>query len=467
MAPQTDPGVVLVIDDETNIRRTLALVLEGDGLEVVGASSAEDGLALLARRRFDAVMLDVCLPGMDGLAALETIMADDAHLPVVMISGHASIRDAVRATRLGAFDFLEKPLSRERVLVTLRNCVRRAKDLGELQTLRAEREQRTSILLGNAPTMVELRRQIAKVAPTKGRVLITGESGTGKELIAREIHERSTRSGRPFIKVNCAAIPGDLIESSLFGHERGAFTSAVGRRRGHFEQADRGTLFLDEIGDMSLSAQAKVLRVLQTGELTRVGSEQPIRVDVRVLAATNRDLEAACKDGTFRDDLYFRLNVIPLTSPPLDHRKSDIPLMVSHFLAQVCAENGFRPKPIDDEVLVRLQARDWPGNVRELRNVVERLVILSDERITVSDLPGDLDRGHSGFTGDVAALYLGGTLKEFRDAAERQLVTTRLEDNGWNISRTADTLGLERTNLHKKMKSLAIARPSSNPTTPT
>ncbi len=460
MDPKTDPGAILVIDDETNIRRTLALVLEGEGFEVVGAPSAEDGLALLARRRFDAVMLDVCLPGMDGLAALEAILADDADLPVVMISGHASIRDAVRATRLGAFDFLEKPLSRERVLVSLRNCVRRAKELDELATLRAERQQRTSILLGDSPAMVSLRARIAKVAPTKGRVLITGESGTGKELVAREIHEQSDSASRPFIKVNCAAIPGELIESSLFGHERGAFTSAVGRRRGHFEQADRGTLFLDEIGDMSLSAQSKLLRVLQTGELTRVGGEQPIKVEVRVLAATNRDLETACKAGQFREDLYFRLNVIPLHSPPLNQRKTDIPLLVSHFLGQVCAENGFRERPIDDAVVTRLQTRDWPGNVRELRNVVERLVILSDERITVRDLPGDTGAPLGGFTGDLASLFAEGTLKRFRDAAERQLVRTRLEENAWNISRTADTLGLERTNLHKKMKALDIVRPA-------
>lgn len=459
MATQTDSGSILVIDDETNIRRTLALVLEGEGFEVVGAPSAEDGLALLARRRFDAVMLDVCLPGMDGLTALEAILTDDANLPVVMISGHASIRDAVRATRLGAFDFLEKPLGRERVLVSLRNCVRRAKELDELASLRAERNQRASILLGESPAMVKLRAQIAKVAPTKGRVLITGESGTGKELVAREVHEQSDRASRPFIKVNCAAIPGELIESSLFGHERGAFTSAVGRRRGHFEQADRGTLFLDEIGDMSLSAQAKLLRVLQTGELTRVGGEQTIKVDVRVVAATNRDLEVACKEGTFREDLYFRLNVIPLHSPPLDQRKSDIPLLVNHFLAQVCAENGFRNKPIDDAVVSRLQTRDWPGNVRELRNVVERLVILSDERITIGDLPGEAGPVLGGFSGDLAALFSTGTLKSFRDAAERKLVRTRLEENAWNISRTADTLGLERTNLHKKMKALEITRP--------
>ena len=297
MATQTDSGSILVIDDETNIRRTLALVLEGEGFEVVGAPSAEDGLALLARRRFDAVMLDVCLPGMDGLTALEAILTDDANLPVVMISGHASIRDAVRATRLGAFDFLEKPLGRERVLVSLRNCVRRAKELEELASLRAERNQRASILLGESPAMVKLRAQIAKVAPTKGRVLITGESGTGKELVAREVHEQSDRASRPFIKVNCAAIPGELIESSLFGHERGAFTSAVGRRRGHFEQADRGTLFLDEIGDMSLSAQAKLLRVLQTGELTRVGGEQTMDVSAHDEAVLGQGAVGSRRQG--------------------------------------------------------------------------------------------------------------------------------------------------------------------------
>ena len=453
-------GTILVIDDEKNIRRTLAMVLEGEGFEVLDAANAEDGLRILARRKVDAVVLDVSLPGMDGLTALRAILDDDRDLPVVMISGHASIQDAVEATRIGAFDFLEKPLGRERVLVTLRNCLRRSRDARELQALRAEASRRTS-LLGDSAVMEALRRQIQKVAPTRARVLVTGESGTGKELVARELHDHSDRAERPFIKVNCAAIPGDLIESTLFGHEKGAFTSAVGRRRGQFELAHTGTLFLDEIGDMSTSAQAKVLRVLQTGELTRVGGEQPIQVDVRVVAATNKDLLAAVRDGSFREDLYFRLNVVPLISPPLRARRGDIALLVRHFLGQVCAENGFREKGIEPAVLDRLAAHDWPGNVRELRNAVERLAILSGEVITLDDLPADLDRGSAGWTSEASGdLFTDGTLRGFREAAERAFVEARLAANEWNISRTADTLGLERTNLHKKMKALGIERPS-------
>ena len=453
-------GTILVIDDEKNIRRTLRMVLEGEGFDVLDADSAEKGLVILDRHRVDAVMLDVGLPGMDGLTALKSIMNDDRDLTVVMISGHASLSDAVEATRSGAFDFLEKPLNRERVLLTLRNGLRRSRDARELQALRAAAEQRQTHLLGDTPVMGKLRAQIAKVAPTRGRVLVTGESGTGKELVAREIHERSDRAERPFIKVNCAAIPADLIESTLFGHEKGAFTSAVGRRRGQFEQADGGTLFLDEIGDMSLSAQAKVLRVLQTGELTRVGGEQPISVDVRVVAATNKDLQQAVREGEFREDLYFRLNVVPLVSPPLRARKADIPLLVRHFLSQVCAENGFREKAIDPMVLERLARHDWPGNVRELRNAVERLVILSGERITVDDLPVDFEGGASWLPDAAADLFSEGTLKAFREAAERRFLQARLEAHDWNISRSAETLGLERTNLHKKLKSLGIERPS-------
>jgi two-component system nitrogen regulation response regulator NtrX len=452
-------GTILVVDDEKNIRRTLALVLEGEGFEVLDAASAEDGLAVLAKRRVDAVVMDVCMPGMDGLSALRAILQDDADLPVVMISGHASIQDAVEATRLGAFDFLEKPLGRERVLVTLRNCLRRGRDAEELRALRAQQARAPSGLLGEAPIIEKLRVQIDRVAPTRARVLITGESGTGKELVARAVHDRSDRAKRPFVKVNCAAIPHDLIESTLFGHEKGAFTGAGGRRRGHFELADGGTLFLDEIGDMSLSAQAKVLRVLQSGELTRVGGEEPIDVDVRVVAATNKDLEQACREGTFREDLYFRLNVVPLVSPPLRTRREDIPRLVEHFLEQVCAENEFRPKSVTDAVLRRLAAHDWPGNVRELRNVVERMAILSEDVIVEDDLPADFARAATALPGLAGDLFEHGTLKDFRDTAEREMVLARLEANEWNVSRTADTLGLERTNLHKKMKSLGIQKP--------
>jgi len=451
-------GNILVVDDEKNIRRTLRLVCEAEGFEVLDAGSAEEGLEILARRQVDVLLLDIGLPGVDGITALRSILEDDPDLPVVMISGHASIKDAVEATRLGAFDFLEKPLERDRVLVSIRNCLRRRRDASELSELRARAGRRPAGLIGAAPALDAVREQISKVAPTKGRVLITGESGSGKELIARAIHDQSDRARRPFVMVNCAAIPEDLIESTLFGHEKGAFTSAIGRRRGHFELADTGTLFLDEIGDMSLSAQAKVLRALQTGELTRVGGERPITVDVRVLAATNKDLEEAVRQNAFREDLYFRLNVFPIHSPPLRARKVDIPRLVEHFLVQVCAENGFREKTVHPDVQRRLAAYDWPGNVRELRNMVERLSILSGDEILPTDIPTDFGGARAMFAGGAGELFQTGTLRAFREAAERQFVEARLAANDWNISRTADTLGLERTNLHKKIKALGIQR---------
>jgi len=451
-------GTILVVDDEKNIRRTLALVLEAEGFTVIDAGTAEEGLDLLERRRVDMALFDVCLPGMDGISALKLIHEQEPELPVVMISGHASVRDAVEATRAGAFDFIEKPLGRERVLVTVRNALQARLRSREIQTLRETVVRPQSGLLGRSPAIQRLREQIAKVAPTRGRVLITGESGTGKELVARAIHDESDRSGRPFIKFNCAAIPNDLIESTLFGHEKGAFTSAVARRRGGFELADTGTLFLDEVGDMSLTAQAKVLRVLQTGEMSRVGSETSVQVDVRVIAATNKDLEQACREGSFREDLYFRLNVVPLHTPPLRARRGDIPLLAQHFLEQVCAENGFRSKRFDPETLKILETLDFPGNVRELRNLVERMAILSGERITAEDLPTAPGRVGRQTTGADEAVFEHGSLHAFREAAERAFITARLAAFEWNISRAAESLDLERTNLHKKIKALGIRR---------
>ncbi|MFN3198322.1 MAG: sigma-54-dependent transcriptional regulator [Bradymonadia bacterium] len=453
----TASGTILIIDDERNIRLTLRMVLEGEGYDVLEVGSAEDGLKLVPRERPDAVLLDVNLPGMDGLACLKALMEHDADLPVVMISGHASIQDAVEATRIGAQDFLEKPLSRERVLVTVANALRTGQKNTELRDLKVQVERPwAGGLVGSTPVMQKLRDRIAKVAPTRGRVLITGESGTGKELIARAVHEASDRAHKPFIKVNCAAIPATLIESELFGHEKGAFTHAVGRRRGQFEQADGGTLFLDEIGDMSLDAQAKVLRVLQTGELTRVGGEKVMQVDVRVIAATNKNLEEACQNGEFREDLYFRLNVVPLLSPPLRVRRADVPVLARHFLAQVCEENGFKPKTFSEEALQALQSYNYPGNVRELRNIVERMVILSGDVIGPEDVPDGVGGGGASTSG--VRMIPQGTLREMRDAAERSFIESRLRENDWNISRTAESLGLERTNLHKKMKSLGIKR---------
>jgi two-component system nitrogen regulation response regulator NtrX len=460
-------ATILVVDDEKNIRRTLRMVLEGSGFNALEAASAEQGLDMLKENEVDLVILDVRLPQMTGIEALEKIRSelDTRKLPVLMVSGHASVAEAVQAVQLGATDFFEKPLDRDRVLVTVRNALKTWQLQREVEQLRADVEQRYE-MIGESPVMRELFAQLEKVAPTSGRVLISGESGTGKELIARAIHRLSPRANKSFIKVNCAAIPAELIESELFGYERGAFTGAQGRKKGMFELANGGTLFLDEIGDMSASAQAKVLRALQSGEISRVGSERAIAVDVRVLAATNKDLEVEVKEGRFREDLYFRLNVVPIVSPPLRERSMDIPLLAKGFLHEFCEANGLRDKPIDEEVLEALAERPWPGNVRELRNVVERMAILSGDRITMDDLPeeGVLSEGRRGSvppssvppTLDETGERL--TLREYRSRAEKDYILQTLEEVGWNISRAATMLGVERTNLHKKMRSYGIRR---------
>ncbi|MGD8317293.1 MAG: sigma-54 dependent transcriptional regulator [Myxococcales bacterium] len=460
-------ATILVVDDEKNIRRTLRMVLEGSGFNALEAASAEECLGTLKEHEVDLVILDVRLPKMSGIEALEKIRSepDTRRLPVLMVSGHASVAEAVQAVQLGATDFFEKPLDRDRVLVTVRNALKTWQLQREVEQLRADVEQRYE-MIGESPVMRELFAQLEKVAPTSGRVLISGESGTGKELVARAIHRLSPRANKPFIKVNCAAIPAELIESELFGYERGAFTGAQGRKKGMFELANEGTLFLDEIGDMSASAQAKVLRALQSGEISRVGSEKAIAVDVRVLAATNKDLEIEVKEGRFREDLYFRLNVVPIVSPPLRDRSMDIPLLATGFLREFCAANGLRDKPIDDEVLDALAERPWPGNVRELRNVVERMAILSGDRITMEDLPdeGVLSEGRRGSVPPSSVPPTIGqsgerlTLREYRNRAEKEYIVQTLEEVGWNISRAATILGVERTNLHKKMRSYGIRR---------
>jgi DNA-binding NtrC family response regulator len=475
-------ATVLVVDDEKNIRRTLRMVLESEGHDVHEAGSGEEAEELLAQLpRVDVVIMDVKLPGRSGVETLERVKSGDVvdvDAPIVMISGHATVEDAVRATKLGAFDFLEKPLDRERVVVTVRNAVSHRSMQREVGELRAQVQGRFE-MVGGSRVMDALFNQIAKVAPTKGRVLITGESGTGKELIARAIHKASSVASGPFVKVNCAAIPAELIESELFGHERGAFTGATGRKRGLFEVADGGTIFLDEIGDMTASAQAKVLRVLQTGELVRVGGERTFKVDTRVLAATNKDLAHEVQTGGFREDLFFRLNVVPLHSPSLRERREDIPLLADSFVEACCRENGFRKKALEPGVIETLQGYDWPGNVRELKNVMERLVIMSDDVITAHDLPGifagapaapsraSTQPGFAAASGtpvpSTAELadprrYDGMTLREFRDEAEREFIRAKLDANNWNISRTSQILGIERTNLHKKLRALGITR---------
>ena len=488
------PSTILIVDDEKNIRRTVRMVLEGEGFAVEEASSGEEALARLPDVGADLMLLDVQLPGISGLETLERLNAaakppgTDANKPgagkpgvgnfapptVVMISGHATLADAVRAVKSGAYDLLEKPLDRDRLLVTIRNALERRAMASEVAGFRAQAEERLE-MVGRSPPMQALYGQIVKVAGTRARVLITGESGTGKELIARAIHKESALGAKPFVKVNCAAIPPELIESELFGHERGAFTGAAARRRGHFEVADGGSIFLDEIGDMSLSAQAKVLRVLQSGEFTRVGGEQTLKVEVRVIAATNRDLQAAVATGGFREDLYFRLAVVPLRAPPLRDRAEDVPALSASFIEATCRENGMKPKPISDEALAILSGYSWPGNVRELRNMIERLVILSEDAIGIGDLPEEIvadverrQREHATATGASAPNQLprlelppearGLPLREFRDHMEREYIRMKLDENGWNISRTAGQLAIERTNLHKKMRALGLGR---------
>jgi DNA-binding NtrC family response regulator len=460
-------ATILVVDDEKNIRRTLRMVLEGSGFNTLEASSAEQCLEMLESNEVDLLILDVRLPKMSGIEALEKIrnVPETRRLPVLMVSGHASVAEAVQAVQLGATDFFEKPLDRDRVLVTVRNALQTWQLQREVEQLRAGVEHRYE-MIGESTVLRSLFAQIEKVAPTNGRVLISGESGTGKELIARAIHRLSPRADKPFVKVNCAAIPAELIESELFGYERGAFTGAQGRKKGVFELANSGTLFLDEIGDMSASAQAKVLRALQSGEISRVGSEKAIAVDVRVLAATNKDLEGEVKDGRFREDLYFRLNVVPILCPPLRERKSDILLLAKGFLREFSVENGLREKPVDDDVFEALTERPWPGNVRELRNVVERMAILSGDRITLDDLPaeGVLSEGrhesspHSGLPATLDDAGERLTLREYRTRAEKDYILQTLGEVGWNISRAATILGVERTNLHKKIRSYGIRR---------
>jgi len=460
-------ATILVVDDEKNIRRTLRMVLEGSGFNTLEAESAEECLETLGRDEVDLVILDVRLPKMSGIEALQRIRnePETRKLPVLMVSGHASLAEAVQAVQLGATDFFEKPLDRDRILVTVRNALKTWQLQREVEQLRADVEHRYE-MIGDSQEMANLFAQLEKVAPTNGRVLISGESGTGKELIARAIHRLSPRADKPFIKVNCAAIPAELIESELFGYERGAFTGAQGRKKGMFELANGGTIFLDEIGDMSASAQAKVLRALQSGEISRVGGEKTIAVDVRVLAATNKDLELEVRDGRFREDLYFRLNVVPIVSPPLRDRRQDIPLLAKGFLREFSLENGLREKPIDEGVLEALTERPWPGNVRELRNVVERMAILSGDRISLDDLPeeGMLSevRRESAAPSDLPSRIDDAgerlTLRDYRSRAEKNYIMETLDEVGWNISRAATILGVERTNLHKKMRSYGIRR---------
>jgi two-component system nitrogen regulation response regulator NtrX len=454
---------ILVIDDEAAIRDSLRMTLEYEGYEFIGAATGQEGLALVERESPDLVLLDVKMPGMDGLEALDRLRAMNETLPVVVISGHGTISTAVEATKKGAFDFIEKPFASERVLVSLRNALDQGRLRDENRSLKRAVEVRHQ-MIGDSPGLKQVMAAVGRAAPTNATVLIQGESGVGKELVARTIHRNSLRSRERFVQVNCAAIPEELIESELFGHEKGSFTGATEKQVGKFEQADRGTIFLDEVGDMSAKTQAKVLRVLQEGEVERLGSARTIKVDVRVIAATNKNLEEEIEKGRFREDLYFRLAVIPIFVPPLRERPDDIPLLVRHFMDYFGRENNVRAKRISQSALDALQRYRWKGNIRELRNTVERLIIMTGgDTIDLPDLPESLrspsaaGAGSSRHAGD-AEPAKAGTLREFKDMSERAYLVQKLRENGWNISKTAEVIDTPRSNLYKKLEQYQITQ---------
>jgi two-component system nitrogen regulation response regulator NtrX len=447
---------ILIVDDEPGVRSALSGVLRDEGYEVDAAESGEACLELLARQAYDVVVLDVWLPGMDGLATLTRMRERQIDAQVVIISGHGNVESAVRAIKMGAFDFVEKPLSLEKTVLVVRNALRQKRLEAENLALRAKVDAQHQ-MIGESYAMSKLREQVAMAAPTNGRVLIIGENGTGKELVARTIHHTSRRKSGPFVEVNCAAIPEELIESELFGHVRGAFTGAVADKPGRFEQANGGTIFLDEIGDMSLKTQAKVLRVLQEQVMEPVGGSTRIRVDARVLAATNKDLPAEIRGGRFREDLYFRLNVVPIFVPPLRERTEDVALLADHFMAMLGREYGRRAKTFDPDAVEALRRYPWPGNVRELRNLVERLMIMvPGDRVSSRDLTF-LEHGIVG-TPQAPAHHSSPILPlhDARDEFEKEYILRALAAQQGNMSRTADVLGVERSNLYRKMRAFGI-----------
>ncbi|MBA3767729.1 MAG: sigma-54-dependent Fis family transcriptional regulator [Acidobacteria bacterium] len=441
---------ILIVDDERGIRDTLRAVLEDEGFTADAVATGEECLKALERRAYGCVLLDVWLPGMDGLETLKQMRASGAYAAVVIISGHGNIETAVRATKLGAFDFIEKPLSIEKTVLAVRNALRQQK----LERVNAElvaELNREYAMIGESVAMRALRKQIAVVAPTDGRVLIYGESGTGKELVARAIHAQSRRAGAPFIEVNSAAIPEELVESELFGHVKGAFTGATAAKKGKFELSDTATLFMDEIGDMSARVQAKILRVLEEQRFEPVGSNQSVRVDVRILAATNKQLEAEIEQGNFRSDLFYRLNVIPFELPPLRQRLEDVPLLVEHFNQRFSAAYGKRPKRFEADALDALQSYSWPGNVRELRNTVERVVIMhSKMKVGTIDLPV------LGGEEPPAASSRFPSFKEATDAYHREFIQRKLAEAEGNVSRAAELMGVDRSHLYRRMRALGI-----------
>jgi len=463
---------ILVIDDEGAIRDSLRMILEYEDYQFVGAATGQEGIGAVQRERPDLVLLDIKMPGMDGLEVLRKLHALDETLPIVMISGHGTTATAVEAIRSGAVDFLDKPLSSERVIVTLQNALKQSELRSENRELKLAMESKYEIV-GGSPGLRKVLEAVQRAAPTNATVMLLGESGVGKELVARTIHRNSPRAGQRFVQVNCAAIPEELIESELFGHEKGSFTGATEKQIGKFEQADRGTIFLDEVGDMSPKTQAKVLRVLQEQEVERLGSARTIKVDVRVIAATNKDLEEAIQRGEFREDLFFRLNVIPIVVPPLRERREDIPQLVHHFAKRTGDEHNLKPKKFEPAAMEAMQRHRWRGNIRELRNTVERVMIMSPaEVVRFDDLPAEIRSGESRMSAPVpetrspasnetpAASSGGapssGTLREFKDAAERAYLVQKLRENNWNISKTAEVIDTPRSNLYKKLEQYGI-----------
>jgi two-component system, NtrC family, nitrogen regulation response regulator NtrX len=447
---------ILVIDDEKAIRDTLKEILEYEKFNVDTAEDGKKGLAMLQKDEYDAVLCDVKMPGIDGMELLDQAQALVPDVPIIMISGHGTIELAIEATKKGAYDFISKPPDLNRLLITIRNAVDKTSLVSETKVLK-RKVSRTFDIIGETPAISKIKDTIEKVAPTEARVLITGENGTGKELVARWLHEKSTRANANLVEVNCASIPSELIESELFGHEKGSFTSAHKQRIGKFEQAHGGTLFLDEIGDMSLSAQAKVLRAIQEGKITRVGGEKEIKVDVRIVAATNKNLLKEIEDGHFRMDLYHRLSVILIHVPRLNDRLDDIPLIAGKFIKDICAENGMPDKDFTEDGYEALKEVNWSGNIRELRNVIERLVILTSDKITGDDVyvySNPAQRGSDPF--GVVDSY--STLQEFRDFAEKVFVERKLLGNNWNVAKTAEEIQIQRSHLYNKITKYNLQR---------
>jgi len=449
---QPDKPTVLVLDDEKNIRKAIEIALAQEGVHVIAAHDVASALRTLQERIVDALILDIKLGEIDGIAFYKKLQAEGLAIPTIFISGHATLTEAAQAIKIGGFDFLEKPFSAEKIAVTVQRCLELSAIKERLRLVEARDDPME--IVGDSRAIKQVIVDALKVATSDASVLITGESGTGKELVANSIHAQSNRSQGPMVKVNCSAIPEHLVESELFGHERGAFTGAVATKKGLFEVAHRGTILLDEVADLSLAAQAKILRVLQNGEIQKVGSEKSIKVDVRVISGTHKDLRAAVAEGRFREDLFYRLNVVPIKVPSLRERREDIPLLIRVFSQRLCAKNNLREKTVDEDAILEMQRYAWPGNVRELQNVLERMLIMSGDRVTLSDLPEELLGGPE----DTASPLPGSSLKAFRDQAEREFIIDTLKRHNGNVTQAAVEMGVRRTYLHRRLLVLKITK---------